>query len=404
MNAQTADKSPIEDARGYRLANVDMVRGLAIVVMALDHVRDYFMLGAEQDPMSNPKVGVAVFFTRWITHFCAPVFVFLAGTSAGLMASRRSTKALAAFLLKRGFWLILVEWFVISTGLTFAPWGIEQADGLTFVPLQVIWAIGAGMVVLAIAQFFGRRFCLAIGTAVLLTHNLLDPIWPPSALFGKPAPVWAALHGMTFCRVGPFYFAFVYPLLPWIGVMLLGFGAAGLFETPPAQRNRRLLAWGFALTLGFATLRAIGFYGDPKPWQAHGNAIRTLMGFLNTTKYPPSLLFLLMTLGPAAIVCAFADRVPVTIRNPLVTFGRVPFAFYVPHFYLIHALSVGLGMFQGFQASQFLTIMLFYPKNYGLSLGGSYLVWGCVVAMLYPFCSWVAAVKSRRKDWWLSYL
>jgi hypothetical protein len=193
-------------------------------------------------------------------------------------------------------------------------------------------------------------------------------------------------------------------LLPWIGVILLGFGSAALFEEAPERRDARLIAWGLATTVAFIMLRAANIYGDPNTWQAQGHVVATVIDFLNVSKYPPSLLFLLMTLGPAAILCAYADRIPAAIRQPLVTFGRVPFAFYVAHLYLIHALSVGLGILQGFEPEQLLTIMLFYPDGFGVSLPAVYAVWLLVVALLYPLSKWVAAVKARRRDWWLSYV
>ncbi len=393
------------DARAYRLANIDMLRGLAIVIMAIDHVRDYVMVGAEQDPVTNPDVGAALFFTRWITHFCAPVFVCLAGTSAGLMAGRKSRRELGAYLLRRGLWLILVEWFVISTAFTFAPRGMEQVGGLVAVPMQVIWAIGASMVVLAGVQLLGTRACLVIGGVILLGHNLLDPIWPStSGPFDAGHPVWTALHAQMAVVIGPFFFGFVYPLLPWIGVMLLGYGAARVFQEAPARRDTQLLAWGMAATAVFVVLRWAGVYGDPNPWRVQVNTVRTVIDFLNVTKYPPSLLFLLMTLGPAAVLCASADRMPDPVKQPLITFGRAPFAFYVAHFYLIHTLSVVLGVLQGFSARRFLTLWFFFPKGYGVGLPGVYAVWLLVVATLYPFCKWVTAVKRRRQDWWLSYL
>ena len=277
-----------------------MLRGLVIVVMAIDHVRDFFNFGGEPDPMVNPGIGAGLFFTRWITHFCAPVFVFLAGTSAGLMTSRKTQSALGAFLFKRGVWLILIEWFVVATAWSFAPWGIEQLDGRVGVVLGVIWAIGASMVVLAGAQFLGQRVCLIIGGAILVGHNLLDPIWPATS---------------------------------------------GVFDT-----------------------------GHP------------------------------LWVGPAAILCASADRVPDAIKRPLIVFGRAPFAFYVAHLYLIHALAVAFGVIQGFDAREFLTYSFFFPKGYGVGLPITYAVWLLVIATLYPLCKWVAAVKGRRQDWWLSYL
>ena len=393
------------NARSYRLLSVDMLRGLAIVIMAIDHVRDYVMVGGENDPMTNPDIGAALFATRWITHFCAPAFVFLAGTSAGLMTVRKTRSALGAFLFTRGLWLIVVECVVIATAWSFAPWGIEQVGGLIVVPMQVIWAIGASMLVLAGAQFLGQRACLVIGGAILAGHNLLDPIWPAtSGLFDTTQPLWAALHAQMATAVGPFFLAFVYPLVPWIGVMLLGYGTAPVFHEPAERRDARLLAWGVAATGAFVVLRGLGAYGDPNPWRVQDGAIGTVIDFLNVTKYPPSLLYLLMTLGPAAVLCALADRVPDAIRQPLIVFGRAPFAFYVAHLYLIHALAVGLGVAQGFEARQFLTFSFFFPKGYGTGLAGVYVVWVLVIAGLYPLCRWVAAVKARRRDWWLSYL
>jgi uncharacterized membrane protein len=196
----------------------------------------------------------------------------------------------------------------------------------------------------------------------------------------------------------------VYPLLPWAGLMIFGFGCAGIFERQPAERDRSLFLCGAGLTLAFVALRVIGVYGDPNPWmvQARG-AIATAIDFLNTTKYPPSLLFLLMTLGPAALLAASWERVPRPVRDVLVVYGRAPFAFYVAHFYLIHTLSVALGVAQGFPLSQMMTFMAFYPKGYGLPLPLVYVVWLIVVASLYPLVRWVASVKARRTDWWLSY-
>jgi len=293
----------------------------------------------------------------------------------------------------------------VATAWSFAPWGIEQLGGRVGVVLQVIWAIGASMIVLAGAQFLGQRVCLLIGGAILVGHNLLDPIWPVTGgIVDTGHPWWVALHAQMGIVSGPFFFLIPYPVLPWTGVMLLGFGTAPLFQDPAPRRKTRLLAWGVAATAGFVVLRWTGVYGEPNPWQVQNGAVATIIDFLNVTKYPPSLLFLLMTLGPAAILCACADRVPDAIKRPLIVFGRAPFAFYVAHLYLIHALAVAFGVTQGFQASEFLTYSFFFPEGYGVGLPGTYAVWLLVVAMLYPLCKWVTAVKARRHDWWLSYL
>jgi uncharacterized membrane protein len=376
-------------ARDYRLSSIDMLRGLVIVVMALDHVRDFFMVGGEIDPMANPTIGAALFFTRWITHFCAPVFVFLAGTSAGLMVARRTPSSLGAFLFSRGLWLVLIECSVVAMAWSFAPGGVAQFGGHVVVPLGVIWAIGVSMMVLAGAQRLGQRACLVIGAVMVAGHNLLDPIWPVTAgIADAGQPLWVALHAQMAIDIGPILLVSVYPLVPWIGVMLLGFGMAPVFQQAPATRDRRLT----------------GIYGDPNPWQGQPKAVATLIDFLNVTKYPPSLLFLLMTLGPAAMLCATAERVLGAVRQPLTTFGRVPFAFYVAHLYLIHGLAVAFGVALGFRAQQFLTFSFFFPEGYGVGLPGVYTAWLLIIVMLYPLCRWVAAVKARRRDWWLSYL
>jgi uncharacterized membrane protein len=405
ISSTEATAAPASDRRAYRMSSLDLLRGLVIVVMALDHVRDFAMAAAVQDPTADPTTGPLLFATRWITHFCAPTFVFLAGTSAGLMANRRSPTELASFLLTRGLWLLVLEVLVISTASSFAPTGVDGFGGRTYVNLQVIWAIGASMVILAGGQFLGRRACLAIGAAILLGHNLLDAIWPAAMTSASTAPVWAALHSRQFYDVGPFAIFFNYPLLPWIGVMFLGYGAAGLFELPAKQRDQRLLRIGVSLVIAFILIRALNVYGDPHLWAFDASrTAASIMSFLATTKYPPSLLYILMTLGPAAIACAFAERLRGPIRNALVTLGRAPLAFYIAHLYLIHAAAILLGIAQGFTAQQFLTPYRFFPKGYGVGLLGVYLIWIAVVVILYPLCRWVAAVKARRQDWWLSYV
>jgi uncharacterized membrane protein len=401
----TAAALPVPTQRPYRLASIDTLRGLVIVVMALDHVRDFVMTAAVQDPTADPAVSPLLFFTRWITHFCAPTFVFLAGTSAGLMASRKRPRELSVFLLTRGLWLIALEVFVVSTAWTFAPTGDAGFGGRIQIGLQVIWAIGASMVILAGVQFLGRRACLVIGAVILLGHNLLDPLWPAASTSGHTAGMWAALHSRQVYEFDAVRIFFSYPLLPWVGVMFLGYGSSGIFELPEKQRNERLLGIGIGLVIAFLVLRAANVYGDPNPWHPDaGGATALALSFLGTTKYPPSFLFVLMTLGPAAIACVYIDRLYTPLRNMLATLGRAPLAFYIAHLYLIHAVAILSGITQGFAAAQFLTHYRFFPHGFGVGLPGVYLIWIAVVAALYPLCRWVADVKSRRRDWWLSYV
>jgi uncharacterized membrane protein len=381
------------------------LRGLVIIVMALDHVRDYMMTGSLQDPITDPSTGPLLFATRWITHFCAPAFVFLAGTSAGLMARRKSQPELARFLLLRGLWLVGIEIVVISTAASFAPLGIAELGGRTYVGLQVIWAIGVAMVALAGAQYLGRRACLVLGAAIICGHNLLDAVWPAASSTAATGPLWVVLHARQLHEMGPFSVYFSYPVLPWIGVMLLGYASARLFEGPPTVWQPRLARIGIGLILGFVVLRALNVYGDPHLWQAYpGNPAGSVMSFLATTKYPPSLLYLLMTLGPAAIFCAYAERLHDRVREILLTYGRAPFAFYVAHLYLLHVMAMLVGVMQGFAAQQFLTHYRYFPKGFGVGLGGVYLIWILAVAALYPLCRWVTSLKARRSDWWLSYV
>jgi uncharacterized membrane protein len=393
------------DARSYRLTSIDFLRGLVIVIMAIDHVRDFFLTDVVLDPLSQPDVSTALYLTRWITHFCAPTFVFLAGTSAGLMAARKSPSELGAFLFKRGLWLIFVEVAIISMSLTLAPLGIAELGGATLLFLQVIWAIGASMVLLGAAQFLGVRTCLYLGILILLSYNSLDSLWPEPDLQGGNSPLMALLFYQGSYLVGPFFIMEVYPVLPWFAVMLLGFGSSFIFAKEPSVRNTLLIRIGIAFMIAFIMLRASGFYGDANPWEVQATgSLATVFDFMNVTKYPPSLLFLLATLGPMAIVCGLADRMGGWLKNALVMFGRVPFAFYVAHVLLIHLLAIGLGVLQGYPAGEFMTFPFFFPDGYGVSLPGVYLAWLLVLAILYPLCRWMADVKSRRKDWWLSYL
>lgn len=365
--------------RPPRLASLDVLRGLVMVLMALDHTRDFFGSGG-----ANPRdvADPALFLTRWITHFCAPTFILLAGISASLHGSRSgSVGELSRFLLTRGIWLVLMEFTLIRVGWSFDPGG-------GFLVAQVIWAIGASMIVLAGLVHLPRPTVAAVGLGLMAGHNLLDGIQADA--FGPVAWVWTILHEAKVLRLGPEVSVLaLYPLIPWIGVMAAGYALGPLFEAEPSVRVRRLVRWGVLATAGFLVLRAANLYGDPEPWRESGGALATALSFLNCEKYPPSLLYLLMTLGPALLLLAGLENARGRAAGSLETFGRVPFFFYVAHIYLIHALAISAASATGGR------------PDWGLP--GVYVVAAIVVAVLHPLCRWYAALK-RGPGWWWSYL
>lgn len=393
------------DLRSHRLSNIDLVRGLVIVIMALDHVRDFMMTSGVLDPMAQADVDLGLYFTRWITHFCAPVFIFLAGTSVGLMSDRKSQKEIGKFVFKRGLWIVFVELVITSTAWTFAPFGDSMAGGLTLVILTVLWAIGVGMIILSALQFLGKKACLSIALIIILGHNMLDNIWPNGSILSENDPLWIMIYSQGSVIFGQFYINTIYSIIPWVAVMLLGFGTTFIFQMDVIARDRYLIRTGTICVIAFVIIRASGFYGEPNDWEYQSqDLVATFYDFMNVSKYPASLLFLLATLGPMAIVCGYSNNLKGWIKDTLIMFGRVPFAFYVAHIYLIHVMSILLGFFQGFEVDQFLHFFVFYPEGYGIGLGGVYVGWVIALAILYPFCKWVSKVKQKRTDWWLSYL
>jgi uncharacterized membrane protein len=398
-----------------RLDSIDFVRGLVMVIMALDHVRDFFNLDARFfDPTDLTHTTPLLFFTRWVTHFCAPTFVFLAGTGAYLWASRGRTPAqLRRFLVSRGIWLIVVELTLVTVGWTFNfTW--------SFIGLQVIWVIGWSMILLAGLSWLPIRVVAGIGIILIAGHNLLDGIHPRPLLGGGAGPgvlpfgngalggalspdatlwdwVWSFLH--------VFNPPVAYPLVPWVGVMAAGYAFGTLVQRPPDERRRLFLRLGLAVTAAFVALRWSNIYGDPVPWSVQPDPVYTVLSFFNTTKYPPSLLYLLMTLGPAIALLGLVDRASGPVVRFFVVFGRVPFLYYVVHLYLIHGLTLVAAAVTGQAAPNDLRVFfLFYPKTFGFSLGVVYAIWVGVVLALYPLCWWFARLKARRKDAWLSYV
>jgi uncharacterized membrane protein len=342
----------------------------------------------------NPRdvTEPALFLTRWITHFCAPTFIFLAGISAFLYGTERKTSQVSQYLFTRGCWLVLIEFTVVRFGWTFS-------FKIDYLVIQVIFTIGASMIALAALVHLPRWAIATVGLALIAGHNLFDGI--KAEQFGAAAPVWNLLHQPAAVDlIHGFKLIVLYPLIPWIGVMAAGYALGPLFRLKRETRVRQLFAIGALITVGFVFLRATNLYGDPAPWAVQNGVVATALSFINCEKYPPSLLFLAMTLGPALMLVAVSDGAQGIIAGRLTTFGRVPLFYYIAHIYLLHASAIVFAQITtgsaGFAASH-------KPDGYGLGLAGIYTVWLAVVILLYPLCSWFAAIKRRRTEWWWSY-
>lgn len=369
---------------------IDIVRGGVMILMALDHTRMFLGTGVDLD-----TAPPALFFTRWITHFCAPVFVLLAGAAAYLHGRRLgSTRALSWYLLTRGLWLVFLEITVVR-----AAWMLYL--GPDILVLQVIWAIGMAMVVLAGLVWLPRAALATVAGVVLFGHNLLDAV--PADAVGPLRWLWLLL--LEPGRLVPFEGArwFVaYPLLPWVGVMAAGY-LVGPWATRPRDERRVLFRRaGLALITGFLLLRATNLYGDPQPWGTAGGTVRALLAFLDCEKYPPSLLFLAMTLGPALCVLAWVDRPPGAWGRRVAVFGRVPLFYYVLHLFLLHALAIALAWPTDGAAAIARPFADGASLHYGLP--ALYAFWVAVVVALYVPCRWFADVKRRSAAPWMSYL
>jgi uncharacterized membrane protein len=386
----------------HRIDAIDFLRGLVMVIMALDHTRDFFHVnGMNGDPTDLATTTPILFFTRWITHFCAPVFVFLAGTSAWFQSSRKSKKELSSFLIKRGLWLILVEVTIVTFSFTFDP-------GFHFFGLQTIWAIGISMVVLGGMIWLPFPAILAVGLLIVFGHNALDYYER-----GKTDFSWwySLLHVQNFQPLGGGRFlGILYPMLSWSGLMLLGYCFGKLFTGVAAEKRKGLfIKLGLGIVLFFVALRWTNTYGNAEPWMEQKNGLFTLMSFLNTRKYPPSLLYMCMTIGPAILFLAFAKGRS-KLAQIITVYGRVPFFYYILHFYLIHLISGIMGLTRGHSLAEgvhgggdLFAPNFIYPGE-GYSLGVVYLFWIAIVAMLYPLCKWFSEYKRTHRQWWLSYI
>jgi uncharacterized membrane protein len=385
------------DASRSRIESVDLVRGVIMILMALDHTRDFFGFPG-QSPTNLATTTPALFFTRWITHFCAPVFFLLAGTGAYLALRRRTRPELSRFLATRGLWLVFLE-VVLMRCL-----GYQFNFDYRLTLLLVLWALGWSMIVLALLVHLPVWLVTATGVVMIAGHNLLDGIRSVN-------PLWSILHTPGFVINSPGHVVFAtYPLIPWIGVMAAGYGLGQVYDWDASRRRRFLLRLGVSLTLAFVLIRGLNVYGDPSPWVRQPTLMFTVISFLNTTKYPPSLLFLLMTLGPAMLMLRAVDGGIPGVLRPALVFGKVPLFYYVLHFPLIHLLAVltclvryGTAHWM-FESPDLANYPFTPPPGWGYALPVVYLVWMLVILLMYPPCRWFAALKQRRSDAWLSYL
>jgi uncharacterized membrane protein len=397
---------PLSATRSKRIESIDLLRGIVMIIMALDHVRDYFHGSAYVfDPTDLSKTSVPIFFTRWITHFCAPVFMLLAGVSACLYGAKKGRKELSFFLFTRGIWLILAELFIVTLEWTFNP------HYAAFI-LQVIWAFGISMLVLSLLIWLPRQVIGLIGIVLIAGHNLLDKIHVPGNTV--PAFFWAFLHEQQFFSFGPASGVMVgYPILPWIGIICIGYCLGNLYlsDYTAEQRKKALLSLGSGAIVLFILLRFSNLYGDHALWSTQKNAVFTLMSFLNTTKYPPSLLYVLMTTGPALVFLALAEKPLNALARRLIVFGRVPMFYYLAHIFFIHLLAIIGAVVSGYPWSVMVDLTTWVTANpqlkgYGFNLLTVYIVWIGVVIALYPLCRWFDRYKRahQAEKRWLSYL
>jgi uncharacterized membrane protein len=383
MQATTLSSRP-------RIQSVDIARGIIIVIMGLDHIRD-FLAPTLFSPEDVTQTTPLWFFTRWITHFCAPGFVFLAGISAFMYGQKVPIQALRKFLITRGVWLIVMELTVVHFGWTF---------NFNFWFVQVIWVIGWSMIILALLTYLPRAVIVFFTAITLLGHNLLDGIHFDSIW-------WYFFHEQNwYIPIGSTSLAIIYPLVPWPAVMALGYLMGELFLKNEEERNKKLMLVGGMVIVAFIIIRLLNIYGDAHLWtSSERGGIYTVLDFLNTTKYPPSLLFLGMTLGPLLLVLPRLEKWTGYVGQFFLTFGRVPFFYYIIHFYIGHTMGI---IYNGLMYGKW-DILIFadpktWPENYVPNLAVAYGFWIVLTVMMYFLCQWFGEVKKRRNDWWLKYL
>ncbi|MEO6654592.1 MAG: heparan-alpha-glucosaminide N-acetyltransferase domain-containing protein [Pyrinomonadaceae bacterium] len=398
-----------------RIYSVDFLRGVVMMIMLLDHTRDFVHAGAlSSDPTDPATTTVAVFFTRWITHYCAPTFVFLSGVSIYLQkASGKTNAELARFLWTRGLWLIFLEFTLIRFSEVF------NLDYSYFGMAQVIWVIGVSMIVMAALIYLPVKIVGFAGLAMVVLHNLLDRfnIPPQIAFAGDPPPdvwqiLWAVFHQQSIMPLfgGSSTALIAYPLIPWVGVMAAGYAFGALYDRDRESRRKWLLTVGGAATVLFIVIRLINVYGDPAPWSAQSDPTATFLSFLNTSKYPPSLLYLLMTLGPSIIVLGLTDSIDgkAIWQRICITFGRVPMFYYILQWFVAHTAGIVLSLMAGKEIGYFFVSILAQgkaaPPEYGFPLWVVYAAWITGLLLLYPLCLLWGNLKRRNKHWLLSYM
>ena len=387
-----------------RIESIDILRGLVMLIMAIDHIRDFFH--GSPEPTDLAVTTPILFFTRWITHFCAPTFVFLSGISAYLAGTRRTENQLGVFLIKRGLWLLLVEVALITLAITLNPL-------YNVLILQVIWAIGGSMILLGLLVLLKVpvKVVGAIGIIIFLGHNIID-IEKVSAIndtfWGKLLLSGGGFG--TFYPTGPNRgMLLAYALLPWSGVMFIGYAFGQLYKkTFDAVRRRKILLYsGLGMLLLFLVFRYFNIYGDPNPWSVQKTTSLSIISFFNVTKYPCSLLYLCMTVGTALVVLSITENIKNKITDIVIVYGNVPFFYYLCHWYLVRLLTVIVFFASGYNSSQIISPrqpILFQPEGFGTSLLGVYGIWIIVIVILYFPCRWYSKYKKTHDQWWLSYL
>lgn len=384
-----------------RQQSIDIVRGIVMIIMALDHVRDLMHVDSiTQSPTDLATTTPLLFFTRWITHLCAPIFVFLAGTSVYLSLQNKNNIAeKRQHLLKRGFWLIVVEFTIVNFGLFFDI-------GFHTLLFEVIAAIGFGFIILGLLLKIRSKILGIIGLIIIFSHNLL-PLIP----FAENSVLKAVLSPFFSPIVIPFSgraFIMGYPPIPWLGIMLVGFATGKFFLLAEEKRKKLFIKIGLSALSLFIVVRFLNIYGDPVLWTIQKDAVFTFLSFMNVTKYPPSLLFCLVTLGILFLLLAFAEQFQNGIKKVALVYGKVPLFYFVIHFYVIHIITLFMLILQGFNWSQleFASGTFGRPKGVesGLPLWSIYFIWIFVVMILYKPCLWFGKYKEENQHWWLKYI